>query len=119
MPNHTPTPWRVQSGEVVADVMNYRGEVISDATVAKAHREPECPIRPSERDDNMKWIVTCVNACAGLESLNGVSLKDLLERCYDRLLVLAGMEYFHFNEDAETAAVIEQIYKLLEVPDEK
>src|SRR5512145_710969 len=90
MTDHTPTPWRYDGGKVVADVADPWGRMVIGATVAKAHREPECPIYPAVRDDNMKRIVACVNACEGLstEALRETSLAGCLEAV---ILVFEGL----------------------------
>jgi hypothetical protein len=72
---HTPTPWIVESGQIV---VKRDGESI---TVARAWREPECPIPPTERDANMHHVAACVNACGDIptEALFGTDFPQLLK----------------------------------------
>lgn len=79
MRQHTPTPWIVESGEVVTTLAT--GE---RATVARAYREPECPISPTDRDANMHRIAACVNACEDIstEALRDTNLLEMLRMAY-------------------------------------
>lgn len=122
MPKHTPEPWFYEYGEVVVHRDDER------VTVARAWREPECPIPPSERDRNMARIAACVTACAGLnqQELDGLKLARLLKmlsgyvRAYrDLTMINAGKSdsqvgrEFLLSAVGEADVMLATIYNLL------
>jgi hypothetical protein len=110
MTDHTPTPWYVETGAINA----YKGDVLVDVALADRN-EPWTS--PTERDANVRRIVTCVNACEGLstKALETTSLAGTLEAC---ILLFEGLAEQTANLNGrdgllESAAILRG---LLEVP---